>query len=305
MTDLEDDEPALLSLQQELEDGFALESSSTADVFLVKVTLASGSIALRMNSHHSVPIVSCALICSFSMDMFTSHLKGQFCVNNAVINDLYSPSPIVSCILSPRTKEELGRGGVEKPFVGTYRITKGQISAVVIDIKAAPFKICLNEACTSQLLAFVVPRGSVDATAIYITNKLTVLISPHYEHRAAMEGGSLKLSLDVEAPVLVVPIKSDQDSGSLYFDLGHLVLSAEQSGSTFLLSSQLLDINVCLPLTVKFTRVNDQDDLIEPFSLSFSMDTMHTETANSSIYFQVKPRISCVTNQSKFTRLLR
>jgi len=301
--DSHDEDQSLTRIQKELEESIQKDATTQGEIFLVRILLKSGKLDLDfVSSSSGDSLAHASLQCSYSMEVYSSRLRGEFCVDSITIADLCTSRPIIPYILIPKvTSAKL------HPFLVVFKTNEGSTKdRTEVDIKASSLRICLNEPCAIALLDFFIPKIFLDATGLYLQEKLDILIAPSYVHRSAMYGtGSLLLTLDIDAPIIIVPIDSSLDRGCLFLDMGHLVLTADVGSSDFELKSKLYDVYLSVPPVVDYNRVDNSTDLLEPFSLSLVTGSRHPEVAKTTISLKLLPGINCIVDSARFTQVLQ
>ena len=117
--------------------------------------------------------------------------------------------------------------------------------------------------------------------------------------------GSLVIKLDIDAPIIILPTDSSVDRGGLILDMGHLVLTADIGSNDFEVKSKLYDIFICLPPSVHYERLDNSNDLLEPFSLSLVTGSRNREIARTSVSLKIIPGLNLILDIDRFAQCLQ
>lgn len=118
---------------------------------------------------------------------------------------------------------------------------------------------------------------------------------------------SIEITLEADAPKIVIPEDSCNDLGFLLMDTGHLSIKGQMGTSGMRWNVKLTDINAALPRCARdLYTVGGENSmyLIRPFGIAVGVQTIDKSVADMTVSINVQPNIRGELSADKLSRLM-
>ena len=319
----------------------ALERGLLDDVskeeYSLRLRMPHGKVTFELSSERA-PVIFALLEMSIATDIRTSSVSGYFSIDHAVIADRHTLRPIIPYILAPPFDEHssVGAGSVSgsqspsrykdrldpirssplrRPVAGLAVSDKFMVKfntrggTTDVAISAFPLEICLNKDCIQRLLYVIGGDSEQHQKEIEVVNRKSRLarLAQQYIDKKAAPTGSVNITLEMKAPLIMLPESCTLQKGCALVDMGNLVMTIVMDGSGLDLKANMTDIRAGLPHSVSFMRdfAAKGHELVRPFAIALTVQNQNTMQADMTITLDIHPEIRGVLDGDKLARLLR
>lgn len=227
--------------------------------------------------------------------------SGMLAVDNLVIVDLCSPNPIRKHLITQSTNNVNSISNNSQSFFELHAEVVGETSTYVM--QARSLEVFWNSVCIKEALTIIT---TVDSSSLFQNPMVKKSMRAFASEASIYITQNIKVSMEMDAPKIIIPESYDSNKGCLVLDMGHFSLSGHKSVADMNINMSLSSINVNMPLQVATIYSKDTSQyLVKPFDFNISVANAPTGITDLIISLGVLPGLRMESDISKISRLLQ
>ena len=292
--DDEDDEDS--ELLAKISDIFS--QSDENELFNMRVNLQSGVLFTLTNEE--TKILNVGMSVKATGEKRKTRTNGMLSVDNVVIEDLCSPNPLRKHFVTQRIHSDSNLKNDQAFFDAKFEVV-GETSNYTM--RANSLEIFWNSKCIKEALTIVT---TVDSSTLLQNPMVKKSMRAFASEASIYITQNINVSMEMDAPKIIIPESYGDDKGCLVLDMGHFSLSGHKSVTDMNINMSLSSINANMPLKLDtIYGDNTSQYLVKPFDFNISVSNAPTSITDLVISLDVLPGLRMETDIPKISRLLQ
>eukprot|EP01041_Mallomonas_annulata_P004154 gene4154-8257_t len=311
----DEDDLSIESIRDQLQNGLPLSVNVAADF-----TLHYSSYSTVVVTSNGVSVIELVMAVSAVVEMKAGAISVRASLDDLLITDLWTPSPILPHLLTignPRDRnrnresssaddlatsllqnQNGSRSGSANANAKTLLVYEGSGGNSNLKITALPCIFAWNKPCLQKLLDIFVWSGSAMSTAANILRK---------SFEASVNSGTFHISLEADAPKIIIPDDLSADKGFFYLDNGRLTFNGSFGDRGMEMDIRMVSINAaeCDRLEQIAEVAAASSYVIRPFDIIVNVQDTNREHADTTVHVAVTPEVRGELHPAGLERLVR
>ena len=170
-------------------------------------------------------------------------------------------------------------------------------------MRANSLEIFWNSKCIKEALTIVT---TVDSSTLLQNPMVKKSMRAFASEASIYITQNINVSMEMDAPKIIIPESCGADKGCLVLDMGHFSLSGHKSVTDMNINMSLRSINANMPLKLDTIYGNDTSQyLVKPFDFNICVANAPTDITDLVISLDVLPGLRMETDIPKISRLLQ
>ena len=272
--------------------------SDENELFNMRVNLQTGLLFTLTND--IVQILNIGMSVKATGEKRQNRTSGMLAVDNLVIVDLCSPNPIRKHLITQSMNNNNSNNSSQSFFELNAEVI-GETSTYIM--QARSLEMFWNSVCIKEALTIIT---TVDSSSLFQNPMVKKSMRAFASEASIYITQNIRVSMEMDAPKIIIPESHNSDKGCLVLDMGHFSLSGHKSVTDMNIKMSLSSINVNMPLQLATIYSNDTSQyLVKPFDFNIYVTNAPTDITDLIISLEVLPGLRMESDISKISRLLQ